>query len=134
MILFTSSIKDNYLFLCVFRAMIFGRIRHCISWGRALDFSAIRHFCRGVEYLFIRGLWPTLYMLCLTCRCYHHRNHQLSASYQDYLDTRRQLTKLHPILVEYVQRLTYHRATRQDLEIIKLKLKQKRKILFKKKP
>ena len=39
---------------------------------------------------------PTFDMLCLTCPC-HHRNDQLSASWQDYLDTSWELPRLYPI-------------------------------------
>ena len=50
---------------------------------------------------------PTFYMLCLTCPC-HHRNDQLSASWQDYLDTSYRLHKLYPIFGECVGSTSGH--------------------------
>ena len=40
----------------------------------------------GLEYLFFKRMQPTFDMLCHTCLC-HHKNDQLSARWQDYLDT-----------------------------------------------
>ena len=44
---------------------------------------------------------PTFDMLCLTCPC-HHRNDQLSASWQDYLGTNHGLQKLYIIFGECI--------------------------------
>ena len=64
-------------------------------------------FCSGLEHLFIRWMQPTFYMLCLTCPC-HHRNDQLSASWQDYLDTSYWLHKLYPIFGECIGSTSGH--------------------------
>ena len=48
-----------------------------------------------------------LMWLCLTCPC-HHRNYQLSASWQDYLDTNYWLQKLYPIFGECIGSTSGH--------------------------
>ena len=46
-------------------------------------------------------------MLCLTCPC-HQRNDQLSASWQDYLDTSCELPRLYPSFGECIGSTSGH--------------------------